>query len=222
MRERSRVSAVRFAEWFPSLSAIRSNLPVILTPTYHPAVRPQGPAWCSTRAALRGDPGTSDSWTRSEMAPTECRQALASNGLFGDCQPTSQVITKPGNFIAAVRDSLNTRFDFSGNGSTCSQPPCSPSTNVAKDVVRGSTCSWAQNAATSTDMATNTPHRYFPDSPIADLCRHRVTPQIMGHPRDRCHYFNPSKTNPSYPLLCRRKNWRRQLGSRGLFSVKPS
>ena len=125
--------------------------------------------------------------------------ALASNGLFGDCQPTAQVITKPGNFIAAVRDSLNTRFDFSGNGSTCQQPPCSPSTNVAKDVVRGSTCSWAQNAATAVTMATNTPPRYFPDSPIADLPT-TVTPEIMGHPRDRCHYFNPSKTNPSYPL----------------------
>jgi Flp pilus assembly protein TadG len=127
-------------------------------------------------------------------------EALASNALLGDCSTTSSVITKPGNFVAAVRDSLNTRFDFTGNGSTCQQPPCSPSTNVSKDVVRGSSgCSWAQNAADATNMATNAPPRYFPDSPIADLAS-TVTPQIMGHPRDRCHYFNPSKNNPSYPF----------------------
>ena len=127
-------------------------------------------------------------------------EALASNALNGDCSPTGTVTTKPGNFIEAVRDSLNTRFDFTGNGSTCSQPPCSPSTNVMKDVVRAASgCSWAQNAATAANMATLTPPRYFPDSPIADLPSN-VMPQIMGHPRDRCHYFNPSKNNPSYPF----------------------
>ena len=47
----------------------RQNLSVIPTPTCHPAARPQGQAWCSTRAALHGGLGTSDSWTRSEMAP---------------------------------------------------------------------------------------------------------------------------------------------------------
>lgn len=127
-------------------------------------------------------------------------EALASNALLGDCSPTSSVVTKPGNFISAVRDSLNTRFDFTGNGSTCKQPPCSPSTNVTKDVVRASgACAWAQNAADATNMASDTPPRYFPDSPIAYLPSTK-TPQIMGYPRDRCHYFNPSKNDPSYPF----------------------
>ena len=146
-------------------------------------------------------------------------QALASNGLLGDCQPTSQVITKPGNFIAAVRDSLNTRFDFAGNGSTCQSPPCSPSTNVAKDVVRGSTCSWAQNAATAANMATNMPPRIF--RILRSLICHIGNPANHGASRDRCHYFNPSKTNPSYPLCAGGRIGDRQLGSRRLISVRP-
>lgn len=124
-------------------------------------------------------------------------EALASNSLNGDCSPTGQVTTKPGNFISAVRDSLNMRFDFDpGNSSACKSGPCSPSSNVMKDVVRTSnSCSWAQNAATAADMATATPPRYFPDSPIADLPS-GTTPQIMGYPRDRCHYFASSGSYP--------------------------
>lgn len=130
-------------------------------------------------------------------------EALASDALFGNCSATGTVTTKPGNFISAVRDSLNMRMDFKpGNASACKEPPCSPSTNVRKDVVlqNGQTsCNWIQNPATSAQMTTTTPPRYFPDSPTADLST-GTTPQIMGYPRDRCHYFNTNKNNPNYPL----------------------
>ncbi|WP_395624010.1 TadE/TadG family type IV pilus assembly protein [Sphingomonas daechungensis] len=168
-------------------------------PNYAPGGTPTGAGMVLYEGGSSWGPGNFGFLDQIGNGANGVSEALASNGLFGDCQATSQVITKPGNFIAAVRDSLNTRFDFSGNGSTCKQPPCSPSTNVAKDVVRGSSCNWAQNAATAANMATNAPPRYFPDSPIADLPT-SVIPQIMGHPRDRCHYFNPSKNNPSYPF----------------------
>ena len=148
-------------------------------------------------------------------------QALASNGLFGDCPPTSQVITKPGNFIAAVRDSLNTRFDFTGNGSTCSQPPCSPSTNVIKDVVRAATLQLGAKCGDSANMATNTPPRYFPNSPIADLPT-TVTPANHGSPARPLPLLQSNKNNPDLSLLLGRKHWRRQLGPRRLFPIEPS
>ena len=130
--------------------------------------------------------------------------ALASNALFGNCSITNTVNTQTGNLINAVRDSLNMRFDFAPvNAGACQNPPCQPSENVSKDVVRpnGGTCAWQQNPVTQVaDMTAPygaSPPRYFPDSPTADLPT-GSTPQIMGHPRDRCHYFkrqpNPNTT----------------------------
>jgi Flp pilus assembly protein TadG len=126
--------------------------------------------------------------------------ALASNALFGNCSITSTVTTQTGNLINAVRDSLNMRFDFApGNAGACQNPPCQPSENVAKDVVRpnGGGCAWQQNPATTAEMATTSPPRYFPNSPTTNLPT-GTTPGIMGHPRDRCHYFkrqpNPNTT----------------------------
>ena len=127
--------------------------------------------------------------------------ALASNSLFGNCSITNTVNTQTGNLINAVRDSLNMRFDFApGNAGACQNPPCQPSENVAKDVVRpnGGACAWQQNPVTqASDMTGTQPPRYFPDSPTAYLPTGTV-PQIMGHPRDRCHYFkrmpNPNTT----------------------------
>jgi Flp pilus assembly protein TadG len=130
-------------------------------------------------------------------------EALASDTLFGNCSPTGAVTTKPGNFIAAVRDSLNMRFDYKpGNASACKDGPCDASTNVTKDVVlpnSGGGCAWQSNPATAAQMATTAPPKYFPSSPVADLPS-GTTPQIMGYPRDRCHYFNTSTSNQSYPF----------------------
>ena len=116
---------------------------------------------------------------------TNAAEALASDALFTSCVQTDQnVTTQTGNILNAVRDSLNLRFDFAaGNASACKSGPCSPSTNVRKDVVRPTgSCTWQQNPATDTDFASK---RYRPttNAPLSTS----VTPEIMGHPRDTCH-----------------------------------
>jgi hypothetical protein len=125
--------------------------------------------------------------------------ALASNTLFGNCSGTSTSTTETGNILNAVRDSLNMRFDFKpGNASACKNPPCQPSTNVIKDVVKTANgCTWNFPAMTQADLtSSNTPPRYFPrdDGALPST----VTPQTMGAPRDICHYFQD--TNGNYPL----------------------
>lgn len=114
-------------------------------------------------------------------------EALASNGLFGSCSGTEAVTTQTGNILNAVRDSLNMRFDYGvANSATCKSPPCSPSTNSIKDLVRPSNnCNWQQNPATSANYQTK---RYRPISNAA--LPSNVTPQIMGHPRDMCHAYS--------------------------------
>jgi len=131
-------------------------------------------------------------------------EALASNSLLGNCSATEQVTTETGNLINAVRDSLNMRYDFKPvAASTCKSPPCSPSSNSTKDVVLDnglSTCDWKQNPVTAVaDMASTTPPRYFPDSPIADLPTGTV-PGLMGYPRDRCHYFKTTANPATFPF----------------------
>jgi len=125
-------------------------------------------------------------------------EALASNTLLGNCQPTTGVTTETGNVLNAVRDSLNMRFDIKpGNPAACKNPPCQPSTNVIKDVVKTSAnCTWNFPDQNLADVTTNaTPPRYFPrdNGPLSG-----VTPQTMGAPRDICHYFQDSTGN--YPL----------------------
>lgn len=131
-------------------------------------------------------------------------EALASNSLLGNCQTTDTVTTQTGNILNAVRDSLNMRFDFDpGNAAACKSPPCQPSTNVNKDVVRptGGACTWNQNAADATSMSSSAPGRYFPPSPTTDLPV-TTTPAIMGHPRDRCHYFMRTQGQNTFYDFC--------------------
>ncbi len=129
-------------------------------------------------------------------------EALASNSLYGNCSATSGVTTETGNILNAVRDSLNSRLDFKpGNASWCKKPPCDPSLNSTKDVVKTPTgCSWQLPALANADViptSTNdTPNRYFPRTngnlPTS------VVPRTMGYPRDICHYFKTSAD--AYPL----------------------
>lgn len=115
-------------------------------------------------------------------------EALSSDALLDDCSSVSpSVDTEPGQ-MTAVFDSLNRRFDIIGNGNTCPQGPCSPSTNVVKDfVLTSNNCSksWVENDATDTNLASSTPGRYRPSSNAA--LASTVTPTVMGLPRDICH-----------------------------------
>jgi Flp pilus assembly protein TadG len=129
-------------------------------------------------------------------------EALATNTLYGNCSATSGVTTETGNILNAVRDSFNARLDFKpGNNSWCKKPPCDPSTNATKDVVKTATgCSWQLPTLASADViptsTNNTPNRYFPRANAALPAS--VTPRTMGYPRDICHYFK--STSDSYPL----------------------
>lgn len=121
----------------------------------------------------------------SGSGASNAAEALASDALFTSCVQTDQNVTvQTGNILNAVRDSLNIRFDVDpGNGSACKSGPCSPSTNVMKDLVRGSgKCTWKENPATASDFQKK---RYRPLSNSA--LNSSITPQIMGHPRDICH-----------------------------------
>jgi len=116
---------------------------------------------------------------------------LAYNTPPGDCQPETGVDTQTG-VVASVMDGLNTRFDVDANGNSCpgGNSNCSPSLNVRKDLVRGSTCGitgqgWEENDASATDYQTK---RYRPSSAAAYPTT--STPEIMGHPRDLCHSYN--------------------------------
>ncbi|WP_147291766.1 pilus assembly protein TadG-related protein [Sphingorhabdus pulchriflava] len=114
-------------------------------------------------------------------------EALASNALFGSCSATETATTQTGNILNAVRDSLNMRFDYAAaNNATCKSPPCSPSNNSIKDLVRPSNnCSWQENPAT---LANYQSKRYRPNSNAA--LDSSITPEIMGHPRDMCHAYS--------------------------------
>jgi hypothetical protein len=140
--------------------------------------------------------------------------ALASDTLFSNCQSTSTVTTETGNILNAVRDSLNLRFDFSANSaSACKDPPCSPSTNVVKDVVKpAGSCGWLVPNQTDADVTSNnTPPRYFPRT--NGNLPNTVTPQTMGYPRDTCHYFLTPGTSGTYTLCANKRvgdgNWDR-------------
>ena len=118
------------------------------------------------------------------------KEALSSNALHAECSQTANVHTETGQ-MSSLRASFNMRFDFAPNGNgnaSCPEGPCSPSTNVRKDLVRQANgCSWEENPATAANFAQK---RYRPqtNAALADT----VTPEIMGHPRDICHSVVPN------------------------------
>ncbi len=114
-------------------------------------------------------------------------EALSSDAVLDDCTSVSQNVETETGQKTAVFDALNRRFDMN---TSCSQPPCSPSTNEVKDLVRQTgSCNWKENDATEAQLSGNNPRRYRPTSntPLAPS----VTPTVMGHPRDICHAAAP-------------------------------
>ncbi|AMK22813.1 MULTISPECIES: pilus assembly protein TadG-related protein [unclassified Sphingobium] len=158
--------------------------PIGNTDPYYAVSIPSGTGIVMAEGGTQWGPGNFGFVDQAGRGASSVAEALASNALFSNCAPTENVTMETGNLLNAVRDSLNMRFDFlPGNNSACSSPPCSPSTNVRKDVVRGATCSWQQNPADSTNYTTK---RYRPTSPTVPLDS-SITPEIMGFPRDMMH-----------------------------------
>ena len=150
---------------------------------YYPTAIPSGTGIVMGEGGTQWGPGNFGFVDQAGRGANSVAEALASNALYANCAPTENVTTETGNILNAVRDSLNMRFDFlPGNNSACKSPPCSPSTNVRKDVVRSSNCSWQENPATDANYASK---RYRPSSAAA--LDPSITPEIMGFPRDMMH-----------------------------------
>ncbi len=111
-------------------------------------------------------------------------KVLGYDDVPANCLGIGGVETKPG-FNASVMDGLNTRFDIVSSNDCPGGGPCSPSTNVRKDLIRGNSCNWSEPSANDAEQSSNTPPRYRPSSngPLPTS----ITPVIMGHPRDMCH-----------------------------------
>lgn len=151
---------------------------------YYPVNIPTGTGIVMAEGGSQWGPGNFGFVDQAGRGANSVAEALASNALLANCSPTGNVTTETGNILNAVRDSLNMRFDFDpGNNAACQNPPCSPSTNVRKDVVRGSACTWQQNPANSSNYASK---RYRPTSSVNPLDS-SITPEIMGFPRDMMH-----------------------------------
>jgi Flp pilus assembly protein TadG len=150
---------------------------------YYPAAIPSGTGIVMAEGGTQWGPGNFGFIDQAGKGANSVAEALASDALYAQCSPTENTTTETGNILNAVRDSLNMRFDYApGNAAACKSPPCSPSTNVRKDVVRGATCSWQENPATDANYASK---RYRPTS--AAPLDSSITPEIMGFPRDMMH-----------------------------------
>ncbi|UZW55441.1 pilus assembly protein TadG-related protein [Sphingobium sp. JS3065] len=158
---------------------------------YYAVSIPSGSGIVMAEGGTQWGPGNFGFVDQAGRGASSVAEALASNALFSNCAPTENVTMETGNLLNAVRDSLNMRFDFlPGNNSACSSPPCSPSTNVRKDVVRGATCSWQENPANNTNYASK---RYRPTT--ATALDPSITPEIMGFPRDLMHSIGTNYTS---------------------------
>jgi Flp pilus assembly protein TadG len=105
-------------------------------------------------------------------------EALSTDKVYSECITSNSVETEEGQ-KTSVFNGLNRRFDLAV---PCSHSPCSTSTNEVKDLVReAGACNWKENPATSANFRDK---RYRPVDASTYVT---ATPEIMGHPRDRCH-----------------------------------
>ena len=114
----------------------------------------------------------------------------------GDCSPETGVDTKPGGNVPAT-DALNTRFDIYDSNSACqSGGSCPPSINTVKDLMRPVSAS-GNNACKMHNQGWQEPSqddkRYLPNA-TNSATDSTLTPDVMGHPRDKCHASLSSAT----------------------------
>jgi len=128
------------------------------------------------------------------------RKALGQENFIANCSPTDQVVTEPGQSSPAV-DAINRRFDIlsanTNQNDTCGSGQCPPSVNTRKDLVRDGTgansCTLAGNGVGAKGWKLPTAGRYLPTSATVNLDATQLAAlSPMGHPRDKCHAFNPT------------------------------
>ena len=120
--------------------------------------------------------------------------ALGYNKPPGDCQPITNVTTKPG-MTASVLNAFNTRFDIYANGNSACPSQfggiCSPPINTRKDLICGPdnanlSCqtNWALPAKPYV-LPTQSPRNATVQQPLPS--DGSQDPTIMGYPHDLCH-----------------------------------
>jgi Flp pilus assembly protein TadG len=124
------------------------------------------------------------------------RRALGQENFVANCSPTDGVTTEPGAPSPAM-DAINRRFDIlsanTNQNDTCGSGQCPPSTNTRKDLVKqgNGNNSCTLGAGGSPGWKEPSSGKYLPTSPTIDLSS-SVTLSPMGHPRDKCHAFDPT------------------------------
>jgi len=124
------------------------------------------------------------------------RRALGQENFVANCSPTDGVTTEPGAPSPAM-DAINTRFDIlsanTNQNDTCGSGQCPPSTNVRKDLVKQGTGANSCTLGSGGSPGWKEPDsgKYLPTSPTADLDS-SVPLSPMGHPRDKCHAYDPT------------------------------
>lgn len=110
-------------------------------------------------------------------------RALGYNSPPGNCSPTDEVGTTPGD-RDVVFNAFNTRFDINTNGElTCPNGgTCGAAQNTRKDLVRRSQCGTSGNNGW---QESPNPYRPTTTTPLPESGD--LDPDIMGLPRDICH-----------------------------------
>lgn len=139
-----------------------------------------------------GNFGYLDTGSSTSNPILELKQALGWVAPPGDCLGQSGVDTRTGA-NAPVTDALNTRFDIYGQGGPggghCpTGGDCPPSINTVKDLVRRANANGNNSCSTGPQGWAEPSKPYLPVSATADLVYNASNkPDIMGHPRDKCH-----------------------------------
>jgi len=155
------------------------------TDHYYPVTIAPGTGIKLIEGGTQKSPGNFGFLAYVDRGANSLAEALGADKLYDQCTATDFVDTEPGK-MTSVYDSLNARFDMPGGA--CKSPPCSPSTNERKDLVRPTTsCTWQENPSDSTNFGSK---RYRPISNAA--LDPSITPEIMGFPRDICHASSAS------------------------------